>query len=224
MPRSSNSALALRQSDLPMINLYADVDISVVCEEVVEGVFAGHVFQNVTAQSFDMVPDARGKMSNPKNLLSSNVMMGQESLQQSEVAVILDVDIQNYHFITQPGAFRRVIMNLLGNALKYTSHGYVRIMLGATEMEDLHTGSENIPRSTATITVTDTGRGISADFLRSKLFTPFAQENSLSSGTGLGLSIVRSIIALLEGEITIDSELGRGTRKHLSTHTLNLIS
>jgi signal transduction histidine kinase len=102
--------------------------------------------------------------------------------------------------------------------LKYTSHGYVRLMVEATEMEDLQTvgSSETIPRSMVTLTVTDTGRGISSDFLRSKLFTPFAQENSLSSGTGLGLSIVRSIVALLEGEITIESELGRGTRK--STH------
>jgi signal transduction histidine kinase len=199
-----------------MINLFADVDISVVCEEVVEGVFAGHVFQNVTAQTFDMVPDTRGKMSDPKNLATLNAIVGHESLEQSEVAVIVDVDIHNYHFITQPGAFRRVIMNLLGNALKYTSHGYVRITLEATEMEDLHTGGETIPRSMVTVTVTDTGRGISADFLRSKLFTPFAQENSLSSGTGLGLSIVRSIVALLEGQITIDSELGRGTRKLLS--------
>lgn len=109
-------------------------------------------------------------------------------------------------------------MNLLGNALKYTSHGYVRIVLEATEMEDLRTSgtSERIPRSMVTLTVIDTGRGISSEFLRSKLFTPFAQENSLSSGTGLGLSIVRSIVSLLEGDITIESEQGRGTRKFWS--------
>ena len=217
IPRSSNSTVTLPQSDLPMINLFADVDISTVCEEVVESVFAGHVFQNVTAQSFDMVPDARGKMSDTKNM-ATKAMVGPEDSQQSEVAVILDVNVQNYHFTTQPGAFRRIIMNLLGNALKYTSHGFVRIVLEATEMEDLQTSGsgETIPRSMVTVTVMDTGRGISSDFLRSKLFTPFAQENSLSSGTGLGLSIVRSIVALLEGEITIDSELGRGTRKFKS--------
>ena len=191
-----------------MINLFADVDVSVVCEEVLEGVFAGHVFQNVTAPSFDMVPDARGKMSD-------NTMTGPEKLPNTEVAVILDVNMQNYHFTTQPGAFRRVVMNLLGNALKYTSHGYVRVSLEAAEMEDLHipATAERIPRSMVTVTVTDTGKGISSEFLRTKLFTPFAQENSLSSGTGLGLSIVKSIVQLLEGQLTIDSELGRGTRK-----------
>jgi len=197
-----------------MINLFADVDISVVCEEVVESVFAGHVFQNVTAQSFDMVPDVLGKMGSSKTL-SSEAATNDSEHKQPDVVVILDVDVQNYHFITQPGAFRRVIMNLLGNALKYTSHGYVRVTLEASEIEDLHApGSvESVPRNMVTLTVTDTGKGISSDFLRSKLFTPFAQENSLSSGTGLGLSIVRSIVNLLEGDITIDSEVGRGTRR-----------
>lgn len=212
-------SLSLRQSDLPMLNLFQDVDISVICEEVVESVFAGHVFQNITAQSFDMVPDSRGKMSDPRNLIAApDQLMGPGQVPHSGVAVILDVDLQNYHFTTQPGALRRLVMNLLGNALKYTSHGFVRIKLDATDMDDLPgTGSQGsgdaIPRSLVVLTVTDTGKGISADFLRSKLFMPFAQENSLSSGTGLGLSIVRKIVSLLEGEITIDSEVGRGTRK-----------
>jgi len=78
-------------------------------------------------------------------------------------------------------------------------------------MEPLQTAGELVARSLIKISIRDTGRGIASEFLRSKIFTPFAQENSLSSGTGLGLSIVRSIVALLEGEIIIDSEVGRGT-------------
>jgi len=210
-----------------MINLFADVDISVVCEEVIESVFAGHVFQNVTAQSFDMVPDVRAKMADARNFLT-NSTLNPEHESHSDVAVIIDVDLQDYHFTTQPGAFRRVVMNLLGNALKYTSQGYVRVTLETKEMEDLQVPStgECMPRAMVTLIVTDTGKGISSDFLRSKLFTPFAQENSLSSGTGLGLSIVRSIVNLLEGEITIDSEVGRGTSKlfHALAFFMMLIS
>lgn len=206
--------MALRQSDLPMLNLFQDIDLSVLCEEVVDSVFAGHVFQNVTASSFDMVSDINAK----KMVASSDEIAGSQQTQIPGISVILDVDLQNYHFITQPGALRRLIMNLLGNALKYTSHGYVRIKLDAKEMEDMRSSpssagsQESVPRSLVTLTVTDTGKGISPEFLRSKLFTPFAQENSLSSGTGLGLSIVRKIVALLEGEIRIDSEVGRGTQ------------
>lgn len=159
------------------------------------------------------MPAAQGELPNRRN--SDNQMIDAERLQRSEVVVIFDVDVQNYRFVTQPGAVRRVIMNLLGNALKYTSRGYVCIKLDATDIDDPPTRGnlETISRSMVVLTVTDTGKGISSEFLRSKVFTPFAQENSLSSGTGLGLSIVRSIVAVLEGDITIDSELGRGTRK-----------
>lgn len=81
--------------------------------------FAGHVFQHTTAQTFDMVPDAQGKMSDARKLISSSEnMLGPQKLQSSGVVVILDVDAHNFHFTTQPGALRRLIMNLLGNALK----------------------------------------------------------------------------------------------------------
>lgn len=199
-----------------MINLFAAIDVSIVCEEVVESVFAGHVFQNVTAPSFDLVAEPRGKMADPRKYHSNS--SDSESMEvvsnHPEVAVIIDIDYENYHFTTQPGAFRRVIMNLLGNALKYTSNGYVRVKLDVSEMEDLHPGtSESTARSCVNLTITDTGKGISAEFLRSKLFTAFAQENSLSSGTGLGLSIVKSIVALLEGKIQVKSNVGQGTGK-----------
>ena len=209
------------KSDLPMINLYADIDISVVCEEVVESVFAGHIFQNGTAANFDMVRDSRD-LTTTSQIRSPTIhepLIGTSTLQQPKVSVIFDVDVQNYQFTTQPGAFRRVVMNLLGNALKYTSHGYVRIKLSSSPMEDFQdpdTG-DIIPRAMVALTVTDTGKGIAPEFLRSKLFTPFAQENSLSSGTGLGLAIVKSIVHILEGDITIESGMGKGTRKSLSS-------
>ncbi|TVY33542.1 Hybrid signal transduction histidine kinase B [Lachnellula subtilissima] len=204
------------KSDLPMINLYADIDISVICEEVVESVFAGHIFQNGTAANFDMVRDTRDQ-TNSTQIRSPKIsepLLGTSTLQQPKVSVVFDVDVHNYQFTTQPGAFRRVVMNLLGNALKYTSHGYVRIKLSCSPMDDFQdpdTG-EVVPRAMVSLTVTDTGKGIAPEFLRSKLFTPFAQENSLSSGTGLGLAIVKSIVHILEGEITIESEVGRGTQ------------
>ncbi|KAF4615723.1 hypothetical protein G7Y89_g15265 [Cudoniella acicularis] len=217
--RSFGGAITPKPSDLPMINLYADVDVSVVCEEVVEGVYAGHIFQSGTAANFDMVRDSREKMAiQSKNSSSLEAVLGTEALEKQEVTLIFDVDIQNYQFTTQPGAFRRVVMNLIGNALKYTSHGYVRLNLTASPMDDFQDveSGEIIPRAMVVLTVTDTGKGISPDFLRSKLFTPFAQENSLSSGTGLGLAIVKSIVNILEGDITIESEVGRGTQVRVS--------
>ncbi|TVY88634.1 Hybrid signal transduction histidine kinase B, partial [Lachnellula willkommii] len=213
--RPAGTSYAIK-SDLPMINLYADIDVSVICEEVVESVFAGHIFQNGTAANFDMVRDTRDltNTTQVKGPAISEPLIGTSTLQQPKVSVVFDVDVHDYQFTTQPGAFRRIVMNLLGNALKYTSHGYVRIKLSTSPMEDFQdpdTG-EVVPRAMVALTVTDTGKGIAPEFLRSKLFTPFAQENSLSSGTGLGLSIVKSIVHILEGNITIESEVGKGTQ------------
>ncbi|KAG4034547.1 hypothetical protein MFRU_003g05060 [Monilinia fructicola] len=221
---SSAGPSNLQQSDLPMINLFAPVDVAVLCEEVVESVFAGYVFQNVTAKTFDMVHDVHDKSSESKRQSATSLAIPHPTDQTPQVSVILDIALDDYNFTTQPGAFRRVIMNLLGNALKYTSHGYVRVKLETAPLEDLSIyDGEKTPRSLLILTVSDTGKGISSEFLRSKLFTPFAQENTLSSGTGLGLSIVRSIVNLLEGDITIDSELGRGTEVRVTLPLLREI-
>ena len=63
-----------------------------------------------------------------------------------------------------------------------------------------------------TLTVKDTGKGISKDFMENHLFVPFTQEDTTSShGVGLGMSIVKSLVSLLAGEIKVDSELEKGT-------------
>ncbi|CCU76920.1 histidine kinase [Blumeria hordei DH14] len=210
-------SVSVKQSELPMLKLFQDTDISIICEEVIDSVFAGYIFQNTTAHSFDQISDTQGKMSDSRLATDDPERFTNCQKDANGVVVILDINPQDYQVTTQPGALRRLIMNLLGNSLKYTSQGYVKVELDCSDMDDLVTSgplgaAESVPQSMLTITVTDTGRGISPEFLRSKLFTPFTQENTLSSGTGLGLSIVRAIVSLLEGKITIDSELGKGTK------------
>ena len=61
------------------------------------------------------------------------------------------------------------------------------------------------------LTVQDTGQGISPEYLRTRVFTPFAQENANSAGAGLGLSIVRSLVNMLQGDIDIKSIVNTGT-------------
>lgn len=69
--------------------------------------------------------------------------------------------------------------------------GFVRV---ATKVEhESPTRDGKSVQSTISLTVTDSGKGISEEFLKTHLFTPFAQEDSLSPGTGLGLSIVKHI-------------------------------
>lgn len=129
------------------------------------------------------------------------------SADSEEISVIVRIE-QNHHWEiqSQAGAWRRIVMNLLGNAIKWTKAGFVEVSLS-------HSHSQTNPQTLlAHLTITDTGCGIEPEFLRHKLFIPFTQENSLDEGVGLGLSIVRQLVASLGGYINVQSELEVGTQ------------
>jgi signal transduction histidine kinase/CheY-like chemotaxis protein/HAMP domain-containing protein len=99
---------------------------------------------------------------------------------------------------------RQVLANLLSNAVKFTEHGKVRLRVRAQEPDG----------PVVEFSVTDTGIGIPPENL-AIIFGAFQQGDGTLSrrygGTGLGLSIAREVAALLGGEITADSDLGRGS-------------
>jgi signal transduction histidine kinase len=111
----------------------------------------------------------------------------------------LDGDLPSLQ--TDPGKLKVVLKNLLGNAIRFTTEGSITI-----EARACRKGIE--------ICVTDTGIGIPQDAL-SLIFEPFQQvDNSLlpqSGGTGLGLHIVKRLLDLLGGEVSVESEEGRGS-------------
>ncbi|QDS75808.1 hypothetical protein FKW77_000258 [Venturia effusa] len=156
-------------------------DLSVLTEEVVESVWVGRA------------------------------MFSKHDSQPVELSVSVIVDIEkraNWNFDIDAGAWRRILLNLFGNAAKYTQRGFIKISLAVQE-DGVLKGRR--ARSTLILKVKDSGKGISQDFLKSSLFKPFTQEDSLAAGTGLGLSIVRHIIQDLGGEINFVSEQGVGT-------------
>ena len=100
---------------------------------------------------------------------------------------------------------RQVLINLLGNALKFTKEGEVTLRVAST-------GERHAAPCALAISVCDTGQGIAPDELQT-LFGPFVQARAgreAQEGTGLGLAISRTFIRLMGGEIRIDSEVGRG--------------
>jgi len=111
------------------------------------------------------------------------------------------------HYVSDPFRVRQMLTNLIGNAIKFTEHGHIRI-----EGRELSRSGVVCELEFA---VSDSGVGIAADKL-ALLFQPFSQvDNSnarRSSGTGLGLSIVRRIAQLMDGEAGVSSEPGRGSR------------
>jgi len=90
-------------------------------------------------------------------------------------------------------------MNLLGNSLKYTTRGYIYVSLKKQD-------SNNV-----LLVVSDSGKGISDDFLHHHLFSAFSQEDTLNPGTGLGLKLVQQITKVLGGSIHVESQVSRGT-------------
>jgi Histidine kinase-, DNA gyrase B-, and HSP90-like ATPase len=96
-------------------------------------------------------------------------------------------------------------MNLFGNALKYTADGLITIRLDALDNVDKQNAS-------VALSILDTGKGISNDYLENHLFTPFSQEDSFASGTGLGLSIVDQLVRSIGGKVDITSSKGVGTK------------
>ncbi|MFP4322380.1 MAG: ATP-binding protein, partial [Anaerolineales bacterium] len=114
----------------------------------------------------------------------------------------LDDEVPRY-IIADPGKLRQVIINILGNAIKFTQEGEVH----------LHAMYDTQPDPTLTVSVADTGPGLS-DEEQAQIFAPFAQAQSgrlASEGTGLGLTIAQQYVRLMGGQISVQSVLGTGT-------------
>lgn len=105
------------------------------------------------------------------------------------------------YFSTDPRIFNKIISNILSKVIKYTSKGEIKLLSDFRDEEII-------------IQIVDTGIGISADNL-SKIFEPFRQEsegfNRKYERTGIGLTLTKKFVELLEGNLDIDSEVGKGT-------------
>ena len=105
---------------------------------------------------------------------------------------------------TDPGKFRQILVNLISNAIKFTSAGQITLRLAAEPAAAGHLLS---------IEVRDTGIGIKRDDL-DRIFLPFEQTAgtaALTEGTGLGLTITRQYVEILGGRIVVESEPGKGS-------------
>jgi signal transduction histidine kinase/CheY-like chemotaxis protein len=110
-----------------------------------------------------------------------------------------------------PGRLRQVILNLIGNAIKFTEHGEI-LMSVTQEAESSGTVSLHFA-------IKDTGVGIPADKLQ-EIFEPFSQADGSTArkygGTGLGLSICTKLVEMMNGRIWVESEEGKGATFHFT--------
>ena len=122
-----------------------------------------------------------------------------------ELSVRIEDDVPVF-VCGDPNRLRQVLTNLIGNAVKFTSEGAVKVYVS------------NVPRRSGNsfirIEVQDTGIGLSPDVL-ARVFQPFVQADSSTTrrygGTGLGLAISKRLVELMGGTIGADSQAGRGS-------------
>jgi signal transduction histidine kinase/CheY-like chemotaxis protein len=115
------------------------------------------------------------------------------------------------HILSDQVKLRQVLINLLGNALKFTQQGHVKLRVEAESASS--DGADTPDRVALRFVVEDTGPGIAADEL-STIFEAFTQTESgrqVQESTGLGLSISQRFVRLMGGEMSVHSEVGRGS-------------
>jgi signal transduction histidine kinase/ActR/RegA family two-component response regulator len=114
-------------------------------------------------------------------------------------------------FNSDPTRLRQIVINLVGNAIKFTKQGEIVVNV---DLQDSKAGQRELH-----FAVRDTGIGISPEALQ-HIFNPFSQADSSTTrkfgGTGLGLTITRQLIELLGGKLWVESQVGKGSCFHFN--------
>lgn len=156
--------------------------------------------------------------STPKSTPHSNTstVLGSANLPSTPpLKVMLDMDSRNlarngWNYMIAPGAWRRLLLNLVTNSIKYTDEGgFLHVELSVRQQTSL--GRMPSDFDVIELVCTDSGRGMSQEYLDYGLWKEFSQEDSHSQGVGLGLSLVHSIVKDSGGNIDVQSKKGRGT-------------
>lgn len=146
--------------------------------------------------------------TNLKKLVEGTARVFETSARQKGLSLILDFNLPfQYDVMLDSLRFKQIISNLLSNAIKFTLTGEIRIEVS---------GIENLAKNRMSLQVfiSDTGIGISEDD-QTRLFNPFVQSNveshSSLRGSGLGLMICRTLCEMMQGHLSLQSQLGKGT-------------
>ncbi|MCF6293282.1 MAG: PAS domain S-box protein [Robiginitomaculum sp.] len=130
-----------------------------------------------------------------------DILSGSAEEKQLSLTMQTDSDIADM-YVCDPARFRQILINLVGNSIKFTSSGSVSVTATTTKTNNLR------------FEVIDTGLGIALE-TQTKLFKEFAQADASTTrkhgGTGLGLAICKRLVKVMGGKIGMTSELGQGS-------------
>ncbi len=142
-----------------------------------------------------------------RTLISGTAEALSAQLEKKALGLTIDIDAGTPDaLLADATRLRQILLNLIGNAAKFTEVGSIAVRARALAMDD--------STVTLALTVTDTGIGMTAE-QQARLFTPFSQADSSTTrrygGTGLGLSIVRRLAELMGGTASVESTVGQGS-------------
>ncbi|CAN5318408.1 hypothetical protein BH10PSE19_BH10PSE19_21690 [soil metagenome] len=163
-------------------------------------------FSKIEAGKFDLYPTP----IDLKEIVEEIALMLTAQAKNSGLEILTNYAPTVPHLlIADSRALRQVLINLLGNAIKFTEEGFISLTVRSLQQTD---GIVHLELS-----VTDTGIGIAADKLE-MIFEHFQQVDSSYTrrrgGTGLGLAITKHLVELMDGSIKVTSELGKGSTFH----------
>ncbi len=126
---------------------------------------------------------------------------------EKDIELVVSGDQKVQHtFMGDPGRFRQIVTNLLGNAIKFTEKGHVHLEVSTEPVVD--------GQAVLKLRIEDTGIGIAPE-MQAKIFEKFSQVDTSSTrrheGTGLGLAITAGLVRLFGGRLHVQSEVGRGS-------------
>lgn len=200
---------------LGMSSLLHDTPLNTEQAEYVETIkISGETLLNVINDVLDFSKIESGKLEldphdfNLRQCIEEvmDMFAGRAALSGLDLIYHIDQEIP-LNLVADSMRLKQVLINLIGNALKFTSHGEVYLGIALSK----RTANERLELS---FEIKDSGIGIPADRL-SKLFKAFSQVDSSTTrkygGTGLGLAICESLVQLMDGAISVESQVGIGT-------------
>ncbi len=176
---------------------------------------SGNLLLAIINNVLDMARIESGKMELDENyavagdVLDEIVGVFASTAKKKEIQLVCEKAIQHQHVMCDVTKIKQIFVNLVSNAVKYTSAGGT-VILRAQELPCDETGFILIKTE-----VIDTGIGMSKEYIP-KLFDAFSRERNTTSGkvagTGLGMAIVKELVEMMNGSIEVESELGQGTK------------
>ena len=139
------------------------------------------------------------------DLIEENKIINQTLLKSKEIKFIIKNKLKNINYIGSPLHIKQIILNILTNCVNYNvENGTITL-----KIDDEFVDGNSI----VTISISDTGQGMSPEYLE-RIFEPFSQEENITRsyiGTGLGMSIVKRLVDIMNGDIKIISKKNFGT-------------